>query len=333
VSPQLSRRALALLPAAIISDAAISPRLETDPLPSWRAGKAKEAILAFLRETTNKTSPDYIPVTERLAVFDNDGTLWPEQPMYTEVMFALDRLQILAFQHTEWHTQEPFRSALARDVTALAKQGLRALGEIVLAIQGGMAPDAFRRLANDWILAARHPQFQRLYTECAYQPMLEAMHLFRAHGFQVGIVSGGTVEFIRAWSDHVYDVQPEQVVGTTLKLQYRLDTTSSELIQLGELDVLDEGPAKPVDIFRRFGRRPVAAFGNSDGDYEMLQFTTFGQGRRLGFLIHHDDAEREFAYDRQTNVGRLDRALNDATRNGWHVVSMRSDWASVFQPT
>ena len=327
----LSRRCLGgILLAGLPLVAATAQQPGHDVLPSWRDSPARQAILDFLVAVTDESSPDHVPAAERLAVFDNDGTLWPEQPMYTEVMFTLDRLQALAPQHPDWAGREPFRAALARDLPALAQGGLRALGEIVIAAQAETTPDAFRRVVADWMATARHPDFQRPYPDCTYQPMQEALALFRAHGFQVCIASGGTAEFMRAWTEQAYGVPADQVIGSALKLQYQLQQDRGELMQIAQLEILNEGPAKPAEIFRRFGRRPIAAFGNSDGDYEMLQFTTTGPGRRLGVLIHHDDTEREYAYDRQSMVGRLDRGLTDAAGNGWQLVSMKQDWVRIF---
>jgi phosphoserine phosphatase len=313
------------MPAAFVM-AQSSP----DPLPSWREGATKRAILDFLRTTTTAGSPGYVPPSERLAVFDNDGTMWVEQLIYPEVVFAVDRLRALAPQHPEWKDREAFQAALAGDMTALAKGGLRAMGAIVIAIQASTTPDAFHDIVSNWLITARHPRFQRPYTECVYQPMAEVVALFRANGYRTWIVTGGTAEFVRPWTQSTYGVPPDQVIGSRLKLDYVMRDGKGDLVQLAELEDLDEGPRKAINISRFLGRRPLAAFGNSDGDYEMLQFTTTGPGPRLGVLVHHDDDDREYAYDRNTSIGKLDRGLADAAANGWLVASMKDDWQRVF---
>ncbi|MET1028330.1 MAG: HAD family hydrolase [Dongiaceae bacterium] len=334
----VSRRAFGtLLLASVPAATAIAQQNVTQQnavsLPSWREGKTKRAILNFLQATTTAGSPDYVPPAERIAVFDNDGTLWTEQPMYTQVTFALARLQALAPQHPDWATREPFRSALAGDMATLAQGGLRALGQIAIATQADTTPEAFHRIVTDWLATARHPRFQRPYTDCVYQPMLEVLALFRVRGFRTYIASGGTVEFMRPWTEGVYGVRADQVVGSTLKLRYQFQQGRGDLVQTSELDLLDEGPGKPAGIFQLLGQRPIAAFGNSDGDYEMLQYVTSGPGKRLAVLIHHDDGAREYAYDRQSKIGQLDRALTDAPKNGWLVTSMKNDWSRMFSRT
>ena len=274
-----------------------------------------------------------MPPAERLATFDNDGTLWVEQPIYTQVTFALARIRALAPQNPGWATQEPFRSVIAGDMAGLARSGARGLDEVMAVTHTGMTPDAFRGIALDWLRTARHPRFQRPYTECIYQPMLEVLAAFRARGWRTCIVSGGTTEFMRPWAEHTYGVPPAQVVGTTFKLRYERRQGRGELLTLPELDFNDDGPGKPAAISRILAQRPRAAFGNSDGDYEMLEYTTTGEGRRLGVIVHHDDAEREYAYDRQSHVGRLDRGLDDAERQGWKLASMKNDWTGIFPAT
>jgi phosphoserine phosphatase len=301
-----------------------------DPLPSWRDGATKRAILDFLRTTTTAGSSGYVQPSERLAVFDNDGTMWVEQLIYPEVVFAVDRLKALAPQHPEWKDREVFQAALSGDMTALAKGGLRAMGAIVIAIQAGTTVEAFHGIVSDWLISARHPRFQRPYTECVYQPMAEVVALFRANGYRTWIVTGGTAEFVRSWTQSTYGVPPDQVIGSRLKLDYVMHDGRSDLVQLGELEELDEGPRKAINISKYLDQRPLAAFGNSDGDYEMLQFTTTAQGPRLGVLVHHDDEDREYAYDRNTTIGKLDRGLTDAAANGWLVASMKNDWERVF---
>lgn len=332
MTPAIQRRALsALLLAALPCVAAAQTR--GDPLPSWRDGATKRAILDFLRATTTAGSADFVAPAERLAVFDNDGTLWVEQPIYTQLTFAFDRVRALAPQHPEWATEEPFRSLVARDMAGVVAAGEHGIAKIVAATHTGMSPEAFRGIAGDWLATARHPRFARPYTECIYQPMLEVLSLFRTRGFRTCIVSGGTTEFMRPWAERTYGVPPEQVVGTAFRLRYGVAEGRGTLTTLPEIDLIDDGPGKPAGISRAFGRRPIAAFGNSDGDYEMLEYATTGPGRRLGLIVHHDDSAREYAYDRQSHIGRLDRGLDDAQRQGWLLASMRDEWARVFPGT
>jgi len=331
----LSRRAFgaALIASFAASQVRAQEKLShssVDALPSWRDGAIKSAILNFLDATTTDGSPDHVPPSERTVVFDNDGTLWSEQPIYPEVVFAADRLHALVSQHPDWAGREPYRSALAGDMDALAQGGLHDIAAIVLAAQGDTTLEAFHGMVSDWIHTARHPRFERLYTECVYQPMLEVLALFLARGFHVWIATGSSLEFMRPWAPVVYGVPIDHLIGTTLKLRYEMHDGRGELLQLSQLGAFDDGPGKPAAIASALGRRPLAAFGNSDGDYEMLQYVTSGGGRSLGVIVHHDDADREYAYDGESNIGRLDRALGDAAVNGWHVVSMRKDWGKVF---
>ena len=326
---RLTRRILPALLLAGLPGAAAAQQ-GSDPLPSWRDGATKRAILDFLEATTTEGRPDFVAPEERLAVFDNDGTLWVEQPIYTQLAFAFDRVRALAPQQPGWADREPFRAVIAGDMAALARAGEKGIAEIIAVTHTGMTPEAFRQTALEWLATARHPRFGRPYTACIYQPMLEVLALFRARGFRTAIVSGGTTEFMRPWAEQVYGVPPDQVVGTTFKLRYEVRGGRGDLLTLPEIEVIDDGPGKPASISRILGRRPVAAFGNSDGDYEMLEYTTTGPGRRLGVIVHHDDAEREYAYDRQSHIGRLDRGLADADRHGWRIASMRDDWARVF---
>ncbi|MBR0651773.1 haloacid dehalogenase-like hydrolase [Roseomonas terrae] len=324
--PLLSRRGLSGMMLAALSARATAAQAGDDPLPSWRDGERKRAILDFLAATTTEGDAGFVPPGDRLAVFDNDGTLWVEQPMYTQLAFALDRVHALAPQHPEWQTQEPFRSVLAHDREGLSRAGTRGLVEIVKATHAGMSPDEFHVIVEDWLRQARHPRFGRPYTELIYQPMLEVLALFRARGFRTCICSGGTAEFMRPWTERVYGIPPGNVVGTTFQMSFE----NGRLLRLPEMDLINDGPGKPVGMSRFLGGLPQAAFGNSDGDYEMLQVVTAGPGRRLGMIVHHDDALREYAYDRQSHFGRLDRALNDAARRGWHLISMADDWSNVF---
>jgi len=304
---------------------------QASALPSWREGPPRRAILDFVQATTTEGSGDFVPPAERVAVFDNDGTLWVEQPIYSQFLFVLGRVRELAPQHPDWTSREPFRSALAGDMATLAASGTRGFLELVTATHAGMTPEAFHRTVADWLATARHPRFSRPFTELAYQPMLELLSLLRAAGFKTWIVSGGGAEFIRVWSEPVYGIPREQVVGSTGKTEFRLGGDGTPmLLRLPEVDFIDDGPGKPVSIGKFIGRRPIAAFGNSDGDLQMLQYATAGLGRRLGMIIRHDDAEREYAYDRASRIGTLDKALDEAPRRGWSVVSMRAEWARIF---
>lgn len=327
----LTRRQLSALLLFGLPIANAFAQQNSDPLPSWRDGANKRTILDFIRETTTEGTAGYIAPADRLAVFDNDGTLWPEQPIYTEVAFAMERLRALAHDHPELAGKESLRAALAGDVPAVARSGIRGIGEIVMTVESNATPEKLHESVVAWLKTARHPRFGRPYTECVYMPMQEVLALFRAAGFVVCIVSGGTEEFLRAWAEAAYGVTADRVIGSTFKLQYQDRNGRGELMQLAQLDRLDEGAAKPAAVFERMGRRPVAAFGNSDGDYEMLQYTTRSEGRRLGVLIHHDDVEREYAYDRQSDMGRLDRGLADAQANGWLITSMKNDWSRIFR--
>lgn len=331
-SVPLSRRGLGALGLGAGPLAAAGARAQggADPLPSWREGRSKAAILDFLRDVTTEGAPGFVPVPERIAVFDNDGTLWCEIPT-VQVMFLLDRVKALAPQHPDWATRQPFRAALEGDEAALHAAGERGIVELFMATHAGMTTDAFARIAGDWIRTARHPKFGRPYTRTIYQPMLEVLALLRGRGFKTYIVSGGGIELMRTFTEEVYGVPPEQVIGSAIRTQFRIPPGGKpELVRLPEVDFVDDGPGKPVGIDKFIGRRPIAAFGNSDGDLQMLQYVTGGPGRRLGLIVHHDDAAREVAYDRQSHFGRLDKALDLAPANGWAVVSMRDEWSRVF---
>jgi hypothetical protein len=301
-----------------------------DPLPSWNAGPAKQAILDFVKATTDQGSPKFVPPDERIAVFDNDGTLWVEYPMYTQLAFALDRVKTLAPKHPEWREKSPFKDVLDNNLPALAASGQRGLMELIMATHAGMTTQEFEKIVTDWLATARHPRFKRPYTKLVYQPMLELLSYLRAKGFKTFIVSGGGIEFMRPWTMKIYGVPPEQVVGSTIKTKYELKDGKPVIVRLPELDFIDDKAGKPVGINKFIGRRPLAAFGNSDGDLEMLQWTAAGPGARLMLLVHHTDAKREYAYDRQAHFGQLDKALNLATRRGWVVVDMQKDWQRIF---
>ncbi|NJL08453.1 MAG: haloacid dehalogenase-like hydrolase [Methylacidiphilales bacterium] len=322
--------------AALLVSAAAAPfsgpaAAQDDSLPSWNEGPTKQSILRFVAAVTGEPSPDFVPVPQRIATFDNDGTLWCEQPMYVQLAFALDRVKALSSAHPEWKTQQPFKAVLDGDMAALAKSGTRGLVELVMATHAGMSTAEFEAIASDWLNSARHPKFKRPYTDLVYQPMLELLAYLRANGFKTFIVSGGGIEFMRPWTEEVYGIPPEQVVGSSIKTAFKVETGGPELMRLPAVNFVDDGPGKPVGINSHIGRRPIAAFGNSDGDFQMLQWTTMTAGRRLGLIVHHTDAAREFAYDRKSHFGRLDKALDAAEANGWTVVDMKNDWNRVFK--
>lgn len=303
-----------------------------DLLPSWNEGQSKQSLVEFVAKVAKPDSPDFVPLAERIAVFDNDGTLWTEQPIYTQLQFAIDRVQQLAPSHPEWREKEPFASLLKGDVRGALAGGERAMLEIVMATHAGTSTDEFEGIVTSWIATARHPATGRLYSEMVYQPMLEVLSYLRANGFKTFIVSGGGVEFMRPWSERVYGIPPEQVIGSSIKVKWEMRAGVPSLVRLPAIDFIDDKEGKPVGIHRHIGRRPIAAFGNSDGDLQMLQWTAAGDGPRLALYVHHTDAEREWAYDRQSSVGRLDKGIDEARSRGWIVVDMRKDWKSVFPP-
>ena len=305
-------------------------RAADDPLPSWNDGAAKKNIVTFVEKVTKQGGADFVPPAERIAVFDNDGTLWAEQPMYFQLAFALDRVKALAPQHPEWKTKEPFASLLKGDLKGALAGGERALLEIVMASHAGMTTEEFEHIVKDWIAMVKHPKTRRPYTEMVYQPMLELLAYLSANGFKTFIVSGGGVEFMRAWVEKVYGIPPEQVVGSMGKQKFELRDGKPVLLKLPAVDFVDDKEGKPIGIQKFIGRRPIAAFGNSDGDLQMLQWTTTRPGPSLGLIVHHTDAEREWAYDRKSHVGQLDKALDEAMAKGWTVVDMKRDWKRIF---
>jgi phosphoglycolate phosphatase-like HAD superfamily hydrolase len=301
-----------------------------DILPSWNDGPAKTAIVEFVEAVTTEGGADHVPPEERIAVLDNDGTLWVEQPYYTQLAFALDRIRELAPEHPEWREQQPFKAVLENDLEALKASGIEGVMQLVMASHAGMTTEEFETIVEDWIASSEHPKFARPYTELVYQPMLELLAYLRDNGFKTFIVSGGGVEFMRPWTEQVYGIPPEQVVGSTIVTEFALRDGAPVLLRRPEMDFLDDKEGKPVAINKFIGRRPIFAAGNSDGDLQMLQWTTAGDGRQLGLIVHHDDAEREYAYDREGHIGRLDQALDAAGPAGWVVVSMKDDWQTVF---
>jgi hypothetical protein len=320
--------ALRVVAGAVLSLAMAA--VQAEPLPSWRDSESRTQIISFVDAVTDPGSPDFVPAPERIAVFDNDGTLWSEQPFYFQLDFAIDRVRALADEHPDWATTQPFKAALEGDMEALVASGQQGLLELLMAGHAGMTTEAFAAIVRDWVASARHPRFDRRYTELVYQPMLELLEYLRANGFQTWIVSGGGIEFMRPWTLDVYGVPPEQVIGSSIKTRFELRDGEPVLVRLPEMNFIDDKEGKPVAINQHIGRRPIAAFGNSDGDLQMLQWTTAGEGRRLGAIIRHTDAEREWAYDRESHIGRLDKALDEAARHGWVVVDMKHDWGRVY---
>ena len=301
-----------------------------DHLASWNDGASKKAIISFVEKVTKKGSPDYVAPEERIAVFDNDGTLWAEQPMYFQMLFALDRVKTVAPQHPEWKTTEPFASLLKGDVKSALAGGEKSMLEIIMATHAGMSTDEFEKTVKDWMATAKHPLTRRPYTGMVYQPMLELLAYLRANGFKTFIVSGGGIEFMRPWVEGVYVIPPEQVVGSSIKTKFDTSGGQPVLMRLPAVNFIDDGPGKPVGINEHIGRRPIAAFGNSDGDLQMLQWTAAGSGARFCLYVHHTDAEREWAYDRTSHIGKLDRGWDEATQRGWTVVDMKKDWKRIY---
>lgn len=303
---------------------------ETDPLPSWNAGAAKQAITDFVSAVTTQGSPDYVVPRDRIATFDNDGTLWSEQPMYVQLAFALDRVKAMAPDHPEWKETEPFKSVLDSNLEGVVASGKKGIAEIIAATHAGMTTSNFEKTVSDWIATATNPLTGKLDTAMIFKPMLELIAYLKANDFDVFIVSGGGVEFMRPWTERTYGIARENVVGSSIKMKYYLNDNTPVIVRLPELDFLDDGPGKPVGIQKFIGKRPIAAFGNSDGDFQMLEWTTKGPGRRLGMIVHHDDAKREFAYDRDSKFGHLDKTLDAAPKLGWVVISMKDDWRQIF---
>jgi len=304
-----------------------------DALASWNDGAAKARIVAFVQAVTEPGGKDFVPPAERIAVFDNDGTLWSEQPVYFQAMFVRDRVVALVPKNPAWKTQEPFASLIKGDMKGVAASGEKGMAALMAATHAGMTTTEFNKSVSDWISTARHPKTGRLLTDMTFQPMKELLAYLRDNGFKTFIVSGGGIEFMRPWTEAVYGVPPEQVIGSSIKTKLEIRDGKPILVRLPEIDFIDDKAGKPVGIQKFIGRRPIAAFGNSDGDLQMLQWTTSGPGRRFGLIVRHDDAEREYAYDRDSHVGRLDKALDAAPAAGWTVVSMKRDWKQVFPET
>jgi phosphoserine phosphatase len=302
-----------------------------DPLPSWNEGESKKSITAFVQQVTTAGSKHFVPTEQRIAVFDNDGTLWSEKPMYFQLAFALDRVKALAPEHPEWKEQQPFKAALEGDMAAVAKGGEHALLQLVMGTHAGITTEEFSQVVTDWLATARHPTTGKAYTEMVFQPMLELLDYLRANGFKTFIVSGGGIEFMRPWVEKVYGIPPEQVVGSSIVTEFEMRDGKPVLVRMPKINFIDDKAGKPVGINQHIGRRPIAAFGNSDGDLQMLQWTSAGEPG-FGAILHHTDSEREWAYDRESSVGRLDQALDLAPGAGWTVIDMKKDWNRVYPP-
>jgi len=334
--PSINRRillsSLAMLPV-LPASLRLTPahaQAQHDPLPSWNDGATKAAIVDFVGRVTTQNGPYFVPPAERIATFDNDGTLWIEQPMYVQLAFVLDRVKSMAPMHPEWKDKQPFAAVLDGDLKAVAASGEKGVAELVAITHAGMTTAEFEKIVTEWLATARDRRFKRLYTELVYQPMLELLAYLRANGFKTFIVSGGGIEFMRPWTEAIYGVPPEQVVGSSIKTRYEMRDSTPVLFRLPEVNFIDDKSGKPIGINEHIGRRPIAAFGNSDGDLEMLQWTTLASGARFGLIVHHTDAEREYAYDRQSHFGKLDVALDAAAVNRWTVVDMKKDWKRIF---
>ncbi len=329
LSPHQSLSYRHILWLIFVCFATVANAKSSDPLPSWNNGTAKSAIMQFVKSVTKKGGADFVPAAERIATFDNDGTLWSEQPI-PQLIFALDRVKAEAPKHPEWKDTEPFKAVLADDLKGVMASGERGLVELIMASHAGMTTEEFEKIVNDWLITAKHPKYNRPYTELVYQPMLELLNFLRANGFKTYIVSGGGIEFMRTWMEKVYGIPPEQIIGSSIKTKFELRDGKPVLLRLPEIDFNDDKDGKPVAIQKFIGRRPIAAFGNSDGDWQMLQWTAAGRGPRFELIVHHTDAEREVAYDRNSVIGRLDKALDEAGQKGWTVVDMKKDWKRIF---
>ncbi len=327
IDVSLASVAVALI---LLIAAAWNPVFAQEPLPSWNDTPAKARIMDFVKATVTESGNGYVAPSDRIAVFDNDGTLWSEQPYYTQLGFVLDRVKALAPRHPEWKTKEPFKSVLAGDMKGIARGGEKGIVDLVMATHAGMTTEEFSKTVSDWFATAKHPRTGKPYTEMTYVPMRELLDYLRANGFSTYIVSGGGVEFMRPVTERIYGIPPEQVVGSTIATQYDLVGDVPALKRLPKIDFIDDGPGKPVGINKFIGARPIFVAGNSDGDYEMMRWATAGEGPRFAMLVHHTDADREYAYDRDSAFGKLDKALDEAERRNWLVVDMKRDWKTIF---
>ncbi len=319
---------LLLLLAAILAPP--STAQAADALPSWNDGPTKKAIETFVEKVTDEDSPDYVPPADRIAVFDNDGNLWAEKPVYFQLLFAIDRVKALAPEHPEWQDEQLFKAAIEGDMKTLLASGKEGLLKLIAASHAGMSVSEFRSTVDDWVKTARHPRFDRKYTELVYQPMVELLEYLRSNGFTTYIVSGGGIEFLRTWSKPVYGIPPSQVIGSSIQTEYKVVDGTPMLVRLPKPNFINDKAGKPIGINQHIGQRPIFASGNSDGDFEMLEWTTSGDGARFGLILHHTDSDREYAYDRESHVGRLDKALDQAADRGWTVIDMKNDWKEVF---
>ncbi|MEL6113641.1 HAD family hydrolase [Photobacterium sp. SP02] len=317
---------LLLLNAVIIPAASAA----ADPLPSWNDTATKQQMMQFVEQTTDSSSAQFVPASERIATFDNDGTLWAEQPAYFQLFYAIDRVKALADKHPEWKTEEPFASILKGDMEGVKKSGMEGLMKLVMVTHANMTTEQFSQSVEQWMQTAKHPVTNKPFTDMVYQPMLELLNYLRSNGYKTYIVSGGGVEFMRSWAPQVYGIPPEQILGSSIKTEYKLIDGKPAITRLPEIDFIDDKEGKPVNIQKIIGRRPVIAFGNSDGDLAMLQWTKAGSGPRMSLLLHHTDAEREWAYDKESSIGQLDKALSVAEKEQWIVVDMKRDWKQVF---
>ena len=299
-------------------------------LPSWNNGNAKQSIVDFVNDVTKEGSANFVKPEDRIVVFDNDGTLWSEQPYYFQLQFALDRIKAMAPDHPEWNSTQPFKGVLENDTKTVIKSGMKGLMEIIMTSHAGMTTTEFDKIVTDWINTAKHPKTNKLYKEMVFQPMLELLDYLRANGFKTYIVSGGGIDFMRPWVEEVYGIPSEQVIGSSGKTKFEIREGKPVLLKLPEIDFIDDKEGKPVGINKFIGKKPVAAFGNSDGDLQMLQWTDGGDGKRLMVFIHHTDAEREWAYDRESNIGKFDKGLDEANEKGWTVVDMKNNWKKIY---
>ena len=302
----------------------------TDPLPSWNEGASKKSIIDFVTKTTKEGSADFVPVADRIACFDNDGCLWSEQPMYFQLAFAIDRVKAMAPQHPEWKTKQPFKALLEGDMKTVMAGGEKTLMQIVMTTHSGMTTDAFTKTVTDWMATATHPKTGKHYNEMIYQPMVELLNYLRSNGYKTFIVSGGGIDFMRAWAEQAYAIPPYQVVGSSVNVKYDTINGKAELIKLAEFNFNDDKLGKPVGIHQHIGKRPVFTAGNSDGDYAMLQYTSTQSGPHFGMIVHHTDSLREWAYDRGSSIGRLEKGLDDAQKYGWLIVDMKQDWKKIY---
>jgi phosphoglycolate phosphatase-like HAD superfamily hydrolase len=326
----MNRRAVTWLVVVGLSLASAIAGAQPDPLPSWNDGAVKQSSVKFVQAVTDRGGAQFVAPEARIATFDNDGTLWSEQPMYFQGIFAFDRVKALAPKHPEWKTKQPFKGILENDMKAVAAAGEKGLAEVIAVTHSGMTTDEFAQIVKDWLAQAKHPRFKRPYTDLVYQPMLELLAYLRANGFKTFIVSGGGIDFMRVFTEQVYGIPPEQVVGSVGETRFEMRSGKPVLVKLPKLSLLDDKAGKPVGIHQFIGRRPILAFGNSDGDQQMLEWTAAGDGARFMGLVHHTDAQREWAYDRQSSIGRLDKALDEANAKGWTVVDMKRDWKKIY---